>query len=199
MDLNFEQMLAQHNQEYKDAEVYNDWMPDDAEYIVSLIKLSKGSSTKDGVDVMWWNLKGRIEDVQDAKLNGKEFTVGYYTSKVFGILKGAVNVLAGVETDDLAEADGILEASIGAVLRVKVRTSRSKKDGKDYTNCYILEVINTTTEASAEDVSNVTNPAPVETHLPEEATYCDPAPVEGQTEVVNAVPAEIPAEAPPVA
>jgi len=149
MDLNFEQMLAQHNQDYKEAEIFSDWMPPDNEYIVSLVKLTKGTSTKDGKDLIWWNLKGRIEDVQDEKLNGEEFTVGYYTSKVFGILKGAIKVLAGRDINDLAEANAILEASIGLVVRVKVRTSRSRKDGKDYTNCYILEVINTTTETSA--------------------------------------------------
>ena len=69
MDLNFEQMLAEHNQNFKESEVYSDWMPDDGEYIVSLIKLAKGSSTKDGVNVVWWRLTGRIEDVQDEKLN----------------------------------------------------------------------------------------------------------------------------------
>ena len=164
MDLNFEQLLAQHNQEFKDAEVFNDWMPPDGEYIVSLVKLTSGASSKDGKDLIWWNLKGRIEDVQDEKLNGEEFTVGYYTSKVFGILKGAIKVLAGREISDLAEAHTILEASIGLVIRAKVRTSRSRKDGKDYTNCYILEVINTTTEASAEEMPATVAPdlAPVE-------------------------------------
>ena len=142
MDLNFEQLLAQHNQEFKESEVFSDWMPDDGEYIATLLKLTKGTTTKDGVSTVWWRLTGRIEDVQDEKLNGKEFTVGYYTSKAFGILKGAVNVLSGQAIDDLGQAHAILEAAIGLVLRVKVRTSTSKKNGKDYTNCYILEVIN---------------------------------------------------------
>lgn len=182
MDLNFEQMLAQHNQEFKEAEIYSDWMPPDGEYIVSLVKLTNGTSTKDGKDLIWWNLKGRIEDVQDEKLNGQEFTVGYYTSKVFGILKGAVKVLAGVEISDLAEAHAILKAAVGLVIRAKIRTSRSRKDNKDYTNCYILEVINTTTETSAE---------PVET--PAEV---DVAP---ETAIGDAVDSGVPAEAPPVA
>ena len=147
MDLNFEQMLAQHNQNYKESEVYSDWMPDDGEYIVSLIKLTHDTASKNGEDFLWWRLTGRIEDVQDEKLNSREFSVGYYTSKVFGILKGAINVLAGREINDLAEAHAILEASIGLVARVRVRTSRSRKDGKDYTNCFILEVIDTTTSA----------------------------------------------------
>ncbi|KKM77886.1 hypothetical protein LCGC14_1365530 [marine sediment metagenome] len=152
MDLNFEQLLAEHNQTFKDAEVYSNWMPPDGDYIVSLVKLTNGTSTKDGTDLIWWNLKGHIEDVQDEKLNGQEFTVGYYTSKVFGILKGAVNVLGGIEINDLAEAHTVLEASIGKVISAQVRTSRSQKNGKDYTNCYIKEVIDTTTEASTEEV-----------------------------------------------
>jgi len=181
MDLNFEQMLAEHNQNFRESEVYSDWMPDDGEYIATLLKLAKGTTTKDNVSTVWWRLTGRIEDVQDEKINGKEFSVGYFTSKAFGILKGAVNVLSGQSIDDLSKAHAILEAAIGLVLRVKIRTSRSKKDGKDYTNCYILEVINTTTEASAETTGN-----------PEDFrgdTLQETEPVEA--------PTEVPAEAPP--
>ena len=185
MDLNFEQMLAQHNQDYKESEVYSDWMPDDGEYIVSLIKLANGTSTKDGKDLVWWRLTGRIEDVQDEKINGREFSVGYYTSKAFGILKGAVNVLSGQSIDDLSQAHAVLEAAIGLVIRAKVRTSRSKKDSKDYTNCYILEVINTTTETSAEEISNTVAPG-------SETPVDDIAPGAG-------VPAEVPVEVPPTA
>jgi len=189
MDLNFEQLLASHNQDFKEAEVFNDWMPDDGEYIVSLIKLTSGTSNKDGVDTIWWNLKGRIEDVQDEKINGREFTVGYYTSKAFGILKGAVNILSGGEINDLAQANAILEAALGLVIRVRVRTSISKKNGKEYTNCFILEVINTTPETSAESVDVAPEPC------------VDPAPVEVPTNVPEPV-TEMPgvtAEATPVA
>ena len=177
MDLAFEQLLAEHNQEFKEAEVYSNWMPPDGEYIVSIVKLDNGSSSKDGKDLLWWRLTGRIEDVQDEKLNGKEFTVGYYTSRAFGILKGAANTLSGEPVDDLGAAHAVLEASIGMVTRAKVSTSFSDKYKKDFTNCYIQEVINTTTEASAEDVSNATNP------------------VETPVEVLE-TPAEAPAEVP---
>lgn len=196
MDLNFEQWLAQHNQEFKEAEVFSSWMPPDAEYIVSLIKLDKGSTVKAGVNLLWWKLTGRIEDVQDEKLNGKEFSVGYYTSRAFGILKGAVQVLSGEAIDDLSQAHAILEASIGSVIRAKVATSKSKKDGKDYTNCYIQEVIDTTSagpvDGSIPDAVDVAPEAQVEAANPEtvpttEPTLADAVPVE----------AEIPAEAPP--
>jgi len=77
--------------------------------------------------------------------------------------------------NDLGEAHAILEASPGQVLRVKVRTSISRKNGKEYTNCFILEVINTTTEATSADSKVLT--------------------VDATQEVIEA-PAEVPAEAP---
>lgn len=172
MDLNFEQLLAQHNQEFKESEVYSDWMPDDGEYIATLLKLATGTATKDGTSTVWWRLTGRIEDVQDEKINGREFSVGYYTSKAFGILKGAVNVLSGKAISDLTEAHAILTAAIGSVIRVKVRTSISKKDKKEYTNCFILEVIDTT------------------------ATPADAVQETAGTEVETPAPAEVPAEVP---
>ena len=155
MDLNFEQMLAKHNQEFKEAEVFSNWMPPDGEYIVSLVKLDQGTSSKDGKDLVWWRLTGRIEDVQDESLNGKEFSVGYYTSKAFGILKGAVKTLAGDITNDLGEAHAILEASLGKIIRAKVETRPGKgaNAGREFTNCYIQEVIETATASAGQSIS----------------------------------------------
>ena len=164
MDLGFEQMLAQHNQEFKEAEVFSSWMPPDEDYIVSLIKLESGQKTKDGAIVGWWKLTGRIEDVQDEKLNGKEFTVGLYSSKAYGILKGAARALANnPQLDDLAEAHAVLEAAIGEVVSVRVKTSWSDKYKKDFVNCYIQEVINTTTETAS------TEPVDAPAEVPAEA------------------------------
>ncbi len=179
MDLGFEQLLAEHNQNYKEAEVFSSWMPPDGEYITSLVKLNKGTSKKDGTDLLWWKLVGRIEDVQDEKLNGKEFTVGFYTSKAYGMLKGAIKDLTGDLIQDLKEAHTILEASIGKIIRVKVNTAFSDKYKKDFTNCYIQEVIDTTVETSAVE------PAGSDI-LPD-----------GITEAPAEVPVEVPAEAPP--
>ncbi len=167
MDLNFEQLLAKHNQDYKEAEVFSSWMPPDGDYITTLIKLNNGSTTKKDVELLWWKLVGRIEDIQDEKLNSKEFTVAFLTSKLFGKLKGVVKDLTGELIQDLKEAHILLEKSIGNIVRVKVSTEISKQNGKEYTNCYIQEVIVATTETSAEDVSNATTPAPVE--VPAEA------------------------------
>lgn len=172
MDLAFEQLLAEHNQAFKESEVYSNWMPPDGDYIASIVKFDSGEKAKDGVKTAWYKLTGRIEDVQDEKLNGKEFLINFYRSSAYGILKGDARLLSGNPLlDDLKEAYEALEASVGTVVRVKVVTSFSDKYKKDFTNCYIQEVINTTTETSAE-------------------------PVEGQTDVQDEAPAEVPAEAP---
>jgi len=171
MDVNFEQLLAKHNQEFKDAEVYNDWMPDDGEYIVTVLKQDEGSTSKDGVEILWWKLIGRIEDVQNEKLNGKEFTVGYYTSKAYGILKGAARTISGnSELDDLAEAHEALANTIGTVLRVKVQTKPGKgaNAGREFTNCYIQEVLNT--EIVEEGEVPVDAAEPVEVAVEQEAS-----------------------------
>ena len=202
MDLNFEQLLAEHNQSFKESEVYSDWMPDDGEYIATILKLVKGTTVKDAVTTAWWRLTGRIEDVQDEKFDGREFSVGYYTSKAYGILKGAARVLSGnAELNDLREAHAVLAASPGSVLRVKIRTSTSKKNGKDYTNCFILEVINTTTEASAEELPLTDDQVEVapgdNPNIPTEADL--PSTPETGAEVeapVDPAPLEVPAEAP---
>ena len=188
MDLGFEQMLAQHNQEFKEAEVFSSWMPPDEDYIVSLIKLESGQKTKDGAVIGWWKLTGRIEDVADEKLNGKEFTVGLYSSKAYGILKGAARALANnPQLDDLAEAHAVLEAAIGDVVSVRVKTSWSDKYKKDFTNCYIQEVIDTTTEASTDSVPDVAAPGEAE-------EVVDAAPLT----IGDAPDSGIPVEAPPV-
>ena len=182
MDLNFEQLLATHNQDFAEAVVFDNWMPPDGEYVVSLVKLATGSTSRDGVDLVWWKLTGRIEDVQDGQLNGREFSAGYFTSKAFGILKGAVKTLNGDIIHDLGEAHLVLEAAIGKVVRVKIDTRPGKgaNTGRDFTNCYIQEVINTTSDtASAIDEPNGTTAAPIED------TQTVAPPLEAPPEVVS--------------
>jgi len=186
MDLGFEQLLAEHQQDFKEAEVFSNWMPPDGDYIVSLTKFDYGQKVKDGAKTAWYKLTGRIEDVQDEKLNGKEFLVNFYRSSAYGILKGDARIISGDSLlDNLKEAVDILEASPGTVLRVKVSTAFSDKYKKDFTNCYIQEVINTTTEASAEEI-----------HAP--GRVLDAAIVE-TTDATETVDATIPAEAPQTA
>ena len=47
-DIDFERLLAAHNatikQAYDDAEEFSNWMPDDGEYTVTVVKSTKGVS-----------------------------------------------------------------------------------------------------------------------------------------------------------
>lgn len=144
-DMAFEQMLAQYNADYQAAEEFSDWMPDDGEYIVTVVKSTKGTSDKDGKPFGWWKLVGRIEEPSNEKLNGEEFTLGFYNTNAFGILKGQAKALnGGTSVATFQEASTLFENATGLVLKVKVSTSTSKKNGKEYTNCYIKERIKVT-------------------------------------------------------
>ena len=143
-DMLFENLLAEFNQSYKDAEEYSDWMPDDGEYIVSVLKCAKGATEKDGKKTEWWKLTARIEAPQQEELNGQEFALGFYSSNAFGILKGQAKALNGGDpVPSLVEANSVFENAIGNIYRVKVITSTSSKNGKEYTNCYVQEKIAT--------------------------------------------------------
>jgi len=143
-DMLFESLLSEFYQSYREAEEFSDWMPDDGEYIVSVIKCAKGASEKEGKKTAWWKLTARIEAPQQEELNGQEFPLGFYSSNAFGFLKGQARALNGGETvPSLAEADRVFEAAIGCVYRVKVTTTTSTKNGKEYTNCYVQEKIAT--------------------------------------------------------
>jgi hypothetical protein len=142
-DLNFEAMLAEHNQNYKDASEFSDWMPPDEDYLVTVLKCDKGVSEKEGqAKLGWWKLTARIEAPEKEKLDGKEFSLGFYNTNAMGILKGQARALNGGEpVGSITEADAIFTAAPGQILRVKVATSTSKKNGKEYTNAYVQEVV----------------------------------------------------------
>lgn len=156
-DLNFEQMLAAHHAtlkaNYDEAEEFSDWMPDDGEYVVTVIKCSKGVSTKQDPQnpMFWWKPTVRIEDVANPELNGQEFALGFFNSNAPGIMKGQVKALNSGNVVAFDEIDGVFFGSVGKVLRVKVSTTTSKKNGKDYTNCFVQEVL--ATESVADEVA----------------------------------------------
>ena len=138
-DLNFEALLAEHNAAFKDAREYSDWMPPDDKYIVTIIKCDKG--VFEG-NQGWWKLTARVEKREDGKLNGQEFSAGFYSTKQMGILKQTARVLNnGVTIDSLAQANDVMTKSVGLILNVEVITTTSKKDGREYTNCRMKEVI----------------------------------------------------------
>jgi len=181
MDLNFEQMLATHNQEFKEAEVFDNWMPPVGLYVISVDKFSCGQGSKNDPDFGWWKLTCKIEvessPTVDEKLGGKTFTV-FYSTKAPGIFKGAARILSGNGSlNDLTEAHEVIENSPGLVANVEILITTAK-NGKDYKNCYFREVINTT----AEPVSD-TAQAPIE-----EAQAVAQEAVEVSAEIPTTVP-----------
>jgi hypothetical protein len=141
-DLAFEGLLADYNQAFRDATEFSDWMPQDGLYLATVIKCQKGVSTKDDKKTGWWKLTARLEAPESEGLNGQEFTLGFYRTSALGILKGQARALNGGQTvSSLQEADAVFEKAVGSILRVEVKTSVSKKDGTEYTNCYVKEVI----------------------------------------------------------
>lgn len=185
MDLGFEQMLAQHNQAFKDAEVFSSWMPPDSEvgYVVSIIKWTPKKKVKDGVELWEWTLTGRIEVeptadplVETGKLKDREFTINTYRVVAPSFMKGDARLLSGnPHLNDLKEAIDTLEASLGAVIQVTVRTAYNEKFKRNFTNARIEKIIDTTAASAAgespvDDDSYVGDTTPTETaSIPVEA------------------------------
>lgn len=146
-DLDFERALAQHNEEYRQAEEFgDDWFPDDAEYIVVFAGLKKGAKAQDDSDtpLVWWRLACRIDDVANPQLHGREFPISL-NSRLWGLVKAQTRKLNGGQAAATPEeADKILEAAVGNVGKVEVVTTVSKKNGREYTNAYVREMIATT-------------------------------------------------------
>lgn len=169
MDLGFEQLLAEHQEAFKDSEVFSNWMPPDGDYIVSISKFDAGQKVKDGVKNAWYKLMGRIEIEPTAdplsmiqKLKEKEFLINFYRSSAYGIMKGDARLLSENDSlDDLKEAYEVLEASVGTIIRVEVITSFSNKYKKDFTNCYIRGLVDTEVVGTASADETVTDPAEV--------------------------------------
>ena len=148
-NINFEQMLAQYHAnlktQYDDAEEYSDWMPDDGEYVATVLKCSKGVSTKQDPNnpMFWWKPTARIEDVTREDMNGREFALGFFNTNAPGIMKSQAKALNGGEAVSFDKLTEVFEGSVGKLLQVKVATTTSRKNDKKYTNCYIQEVIPT--------------------------------------------------------
>jgi hypothetical protein len=114
-------------------------MPPDDRYTIPIVKCDKG--VFEG-NQGWWKLTGRIEKLEDGTLNGKTFSAGFYSTKQLGILKQTARVLNnGTAVDSLAQADDVMTKSVGTILDSEVFTTTSKKDGREYTNCRLKEVI----------------------------------------------------------
>lgn len=145
-DVNFEALLAQHNQEYVEAEVFSQWMPPVGEYLVLVEKVDKGASIlDDGSQMLWWSLRCKIMD--EGSLLNRKFSI-FCSSKAMGIVKGIVEALnnGNPVLGGIKEADTVLDSAAGAVLQVEAtKTPSKKKDGREFTNIAILKVLDTQT------------------------------------------------------
>ena len=143
MNAVFDAILGEAAEEFTQAEVYSNWMPPDGDYTVLLTEAKNGVKVDENNRFAWVRLTGRILDDHNPELNEKEFSVGYFTTKVPGIMKGAVSILAGKVITNLKEAITILTRSNGTVVVVNVFTKPSKKNNQEYTNCNIQRVVST--------------------------------------------------------
>ena len=164
-DSNFEALLASHNQEYANAEVFSQWMPPEGEHIISVEKLDRDvTPQEDGSDMLWWSLRCRIEG--EGALVGRRFSI-FSSSKAYGIFKGIVEALNGGEpVDGIAAANVVMEDAVGKVLRIESTETYSKKAKRNFTNIAILEILKTeevveagteaeVVEVTADDVGTV--------------------------------------------
>jgi len=145
-DMGFENLLAEHNAAFAEAEAYSNWMPPDAEYIVMLTSVGTGKfeDKASGKDIPYWRVKGKILE-EGSPMDGQEFVVGFYTGRAYGIFKSAVGILKGEVVTDLIVANKFMvEEVVGMVVRVKVDTTNRK--GQEYRNATILEKLQATEE-----------------------------------------------------
>ncbi len=168
-DISFEALLAAHNQEYAEAEVFSQWQPPPGKYVVLVEKLDTGSTAQEeGDDMMWWSLRCMIID--EGSLFKKRFSI-FSSSKALGIFKGIVEALNDGEPVEggLKEAHAVMENAVGAALEIEATTTFSKKAQREFTNIAILKVLETKVEVGTAE-STVDAPEPVDPEPPVEGT-----------------------------
>jgi len=162
-DMNFEALLGQYQQSFAEAKEFNDWMPDDGEYLCVIKSVRTGTYDKQGVAIPYWGVAGTLLD-NNPELDGKDFDAGFFTAQAFGSLKGAASLLAGKPVSDLNEAHSLLMGCAGTVLSVEIKTNKNKTTGVERKNCYWRAVVPQENPAGSDAVdAPVAEPAPVET------------------------------------
>jgi len=133
-------LLQKHQDPYAAAEEFSDWMPPLGEYTCVIESVRTGAA-KEGH--AYWALKGKLLDGMDPvtgeSLVDRTFDMGYFSTKVPGMLKTLASALNGGVSigGDLVVADGVLQGSVGKFCRIEIVLS---KNGV-YTNCKVKEVI----------------------------------------------------------
>jgi hypothetical protein len=145
-DAGFEQLLADQNKGFQDAEAFDNWMPSDGQYtmIIKTVKSIVLSDKTTGKKDAGWRFSLIVVNPADPSMHNRECS-SLFTMKVPGILKslaiilssGAVNANTG-----LAEANTIFLGSQGKAVLVEVSTN-----AKGYKNLKIVEIIPLDSEA----------------------------------------------------
>jgi len=141
-DLSFEQLLAAHNQEYKDAKEFSDWMPPDGDYVILIKSCDRGAKANDGGTMLYWKHMAEVvagDNWEDCQ--GKEFGSLFCSSRNYGMAKSQAKILNGGNSpSSSADLDRVLMGAEGALVKVKI-TTKPGKNGQEYTNCYYQELV----------------------------------------------------------
>jgi hypothetical protein len=141
LDQAFRDIMSQSQKDFQDAQVINNWRPDPGDYSVVLKEPVAGVKADGQNAGPWMKLAGTILNDTDPNLHGREFTVGFYTTKNLSGMKNDVAVLAGKIVNSVTEAMDILSTVAGWVVNVNVRSYISKKTGERGTIVQITNIL----------------------------------------------------------
>lgn len=131
-------ILAELSNDFANAEVFNQWQPDDGNYTVLLCGYKDGVSTKGTTKTAWWKVDNRIIDPAHPDIDNKEFSV-FFRSSAIGFLKGAVSCIAGRKVDDIRQAANILAEAATKGYVCTIRVSTTEKGFKNYTYLDVVQ------------------------------------------------------------
>ncbi|KKN66010.1 hypothetical protein LCGC14_0476020 [marine sediment metagenome] len=146
---NFESLLAEHNADYAQAQAFDNWMPDDGEYValISDVVTDTFKDDESGKSNPSWRVTGQLLCPDMPAIDKKKFMLGMWRKPTqYGMVKTFAKLLAAPEQVEaveksLAEASKVILASQGKVVQIRVTTT---KDG-EYRRVRVLKVVDTTT------------------------------------------------------
>ena len=143
----FDELLDMANASYAESTTYSDWMPPVGKYLATVDQVRSGQ--KDGSP--WWSVTAKLvsglDNESGESLEGKVFSLGFFGSKNFGMMKSLIKRLTGSEVNDLRTAHQMLTGAVGTVIEVTVKES---KDGQ-YTNAFVDKVVEGSTPAQPQE------------------------------------------------
>lgn len=150
LDSNFEQLLAQENQKFKEAKEFDDFTPPPGTYPMILEEIDTGTYTdnKTGNEVMRVNPALKVIDDNNDAVDGRTCRP-FFSSKAWGPFKTfAREALGGELAGELKENVQALEEKIGTVYEVQV------EQNGNFTNYHILRELPTETAETEPQAEN---------------------------------------------